>query len=228
MAIRQTRIFVPNAVPYDSENWVETLMGRVIRPLVESNSRLEWFWFSRYHLPRGVDDGDCDISGIPADFEKDGHLRSLRFRYQIPDKNQRAFEEEGKRMIVAERCVISDWRDHDLLKDLGGDRFVGQVQDVDRRAERANLVVSYLHSVSKLVLHALVGPDQDGRFRMENNNDSQNPLGSSFESMHHLFCNITAVPLRVRIFTDGSQQSIGTGQPAGPNWRLVQDIPIRY
>lgn len=229
MSIRQTRIFVPNVLPYDTETWVETLLGRVIQPLLQSHSTVDWFWFSRY-IASSADSGDCDVSVVPKDFQLNGLLRSLRFRFELSDTNVRAFEREGSLRITNEGCVISDWRDYDLVGDLGGDRFVGLVRDTIRRAERAKLVVSFLSIVSKLVLHSLIGPDVEGRFRVESNDDQQNPLKSSFESMHHLFCNITGVPLRVRVFSDGSQTFVGTDwyAPQQAGWRVIQDICIRY
>jgi hypothetical protein len=49
MSIRQTRIFVPPTPPYNDQNWVETLAGSVIKPLVtENHCIMDWFWFSRY------------------------------------------------------------------------------------------------------------------------------------------------------------------------------------
>jgi hypothetical protein len=146
---------------------------------------------------------------VPQEFELNGLLRSLKFRFALPDTEVQAFEQEGSRRITDEGCVISDWRDYGLAIDLGGDRFVGEVRDASRRGERAKLVLSFLDAVSKLVLHSLIGPDAQGRFRLESNDDyQQNPLGSSFESMHHLFCNITGVPWCVQVVSHGSQISI--------------------
>jgi len=230
MAIRQTRIFVPNAVPYNGETWAETLLGRVIQPLLQSHPTIHWFWFSRYYAPPSIDSGDCDINFVPKEFQINESLRSFRFRFALPDSDTQTFEENGSLRIKDEKCVISDWRDYGLVADLGGNRFVGEVRDNARRTERANLVVSFLHSLSKLVLHTLIGPDTEGRFHIESNDDRQNPLYSSFNSMHHLFCNITAVPLRVLIFSDGSQTFFGTDwyTPQQVGWKVLQDIHIHY
>ncbi len=229
MAIRQTRIFVPDLMPYDTENWAETLLGRVIQPLLQNCPTVDWFWFSRY-IATSTDSGDCDISVIPKEFQTGGLFRSLRFRFQLSDANIQTFEQAGSLEINRDGCAISDWRDYDLVADLGGNRFVGEVRDNLRRRERANLVVSFLNSISRLVLNSLIGPDADGRFRAESNDDSQNPLLSSYESMHHLFCNMTALPLRVLVFSDGSQTFVGTdwSGPQQASWKVVQEIRIRY
>jgi hypothetical protein len=229
MAIRQTRIFVPNEAPYKRETWVETLLGRVIQPLIKRHLAVNWFWFSRYIAP-SIDSGDCNVDIVPNYFQTNGLLRSVRFRFELPDVDVQAFEQNGSLLITKERCVISDWRDYDLVEDLGGDRFVGEIRSVIRREERAKLVASYLNTVSKLVLHSLIGPDAEGQFFLESNDDQQNPLKSSFESMHHLFCNMTALPLRVLVYSDGSQTFVGTDWcgPQQTGWKVTEDIRIHY
>ena len=232
MAIRQTRIFVPNTVPYDNTTWAETLLGRVIRPLVHQHA-IGWYWFSRYDQSLEGDWGDCDkrrVLEARHRLEWNRHFRSLRLRFRVSDADVQAFEQDGTQRIEDEECVISDWRGFDLVAGLGCDRFVGEIRNATHRGERAELVVMFLNAVCKLVLHSLIGPDATGRFRLEANDDPQNPLGSSFESMHHLFCNITGVPVRVRVFSDGSQTFVGTDwyRPQQAGWRVVQDIRIRY
>jgi len=210
MAIRQTRIFVPTTSPFDNLSWVETLVGSVIAPLV---TQAEWFWFSRYIAPK-TDGGDCDIEMIPDEFgihqnpNGDGArlFRSLRFRYQVNDEQLENFESLLREAIVSHNCVISDFRDYSHLDDLGGDRFIGGERTQQRRLERANLIVKYLCDVSQIFIHCLQGPNESGRFQLESSDSNQNPHGSIFESAHHLFCNMTNVPLRIIV----SQNGIGT------------------
>jgi hypothetical protein len=73
-----------------------------------------------------------------------------------------------------------------------------------------------------LVIDALVGPDPQGRYEIEVNDNQQNPLRSSFESVHHLFCNITDVPLRVII----SQMGVGTDWSGLQN--VVQEVRVKF
>ena len=76
---------------------------------------------------------------------------------------------------------------------------------------------------SRLALDCLTGPDEKGYFHFEKNDNKQNPLGSSFETFHHVFCNITEVPLSVLVFTDAQGKQFdrdvfpaaGSGGPAG-------------
>ncbi len=199
MAIKQTRIFVPPAMPFNDTLWAETLVGTVVAPLAPLT---EWFWFSRYVHPKGKDPGDCDIKAIPDEFGVDqncksigasGLFRSLRFRYNVSDEQVESFEVISKALIESHTCVISDFRPYPLLDDLSGDRFFVPGGSQQRRIERATLMVNYLYNVCRLFIHALEGPDANGRYRLESNNNCNNPGGSLFESGRHLFCNITGV-----------------------------------
>ena len=210
--VRQVRIFVPNAPPYDNELWAETIMGRVIQPTVSRHPELKWFWFSRYVQPP-TDSGDTDVKMIPRNFQVQGLLKSLRFRFEIPRDQAAAFEAEAAKTIQKEGCAISSFLDYDLVGDLGSDRHLGQGRDSkERRVQRAARVVAFYMETSRLALDCLTGPDAKGYFQFEKNDNNQNPLGSTFETAHHVFCNITEVPLSVLVFTDaeGKQISIGT------------------
>jgi len=197
-SIRQTRIFVPANAPFEDETWIEGLLGHVVAPLVESAPTLTCFWFSRYVLPPGIDDGDCDISQIPEPFFFAGNTsRSLRLRYAIPESDCQAFEDRAQALIAASGCNISDFRPYPWIADLGGPRFLGEDRDDARCATRADLMANFLCALSRLVVNSLRGPDEDGRYRLETADPGQNRHGSSFEAIHHLFCNITDVPTSV-------------------------------
>jgi len=60
---RQTRIFVPRDDLFNHDRWAETIIGRIIAPLVHGVDYLDWFWFSRYDCPKqgmfsGVSDAE--------------------------------------------------------------------------------------------------------------------------------------------------------------------------
>jgi len=231
MAVRQTRIFVPHVSPFNDIYWVETLVGSIVVPLA---AQTEWFWFSRY-VSIKTDSGDCNIDMIPDEFGIDQNdnsvdenrlFRSLRFRYHVSDEQVDAFEERLRESIIRQNCVISDFRDYSHLDDLGGDRFIGGEQTQQRRIERADLMVKFLCAICQIFIHCLEGPDNDGKFRIERSGCNQNPQGSIFESAHHLFCNITSVPLRVLI----SQNGVGTdwSPPVIKDGSDIIILPIRF
>jgi hypothetical protein len=240
MPVRQTRVFVRSD---EAADWAETLIGRVFRPLVsEFEDALSWFWFSRYG---DSDSGDCDISVVPDEYKRpldsSGVLfhRSMRLRFNIGDSRAcSAFEKKAKELIDASGYRISDFRDYDYVADTGRNRFLGVESRQPKRAEqRAILACNFYCSISKLVVDAVVGPDDNGRFRMERSDDLvQNPRGSTFQSFLHLFCNITGVPTDVYVYHKVSASLIGLGtfysgppvSPAGGWDQQIEVYPIRY
>jgi hypothetical protein len=240
MAIRQTRVFVPYT---ETSDWAETLIGRVFRQVVqEFDARLRWFWFSRYvciiSMP-GEDVGNCEFDTIPAEFKRPfpgcsqaGH-RSLRFRFEIDDSDQAAFETRLQQLLGQYGYAFSDIRDYDQVEDTGGPRFLGvENRQSGRDIQRARLVTALYHVISQIVMDALVGPDQSDHYHVEHNDNQQNPHGATFESLHRLFCNITQVPISVLI---QNQLLVRTfwGQPIGQqtrqiNGQVVTEIFLSY
>ncbi|MEY2536359.1 MAG: hypothetical protein QOG67_99 [Verrucomicrobiota bacterium] len=198
MAQRQTRIFVPNAAPFDDHKvWVDTLVGTIVRPTLDAFPAVEWFWFSRYGAPHN-DSGDCDINAIPANFAIQGIYRSLRFRYSVPDAERPALEDHCHQLIDASGCRVSDFRPYDALGDFASERFLGGANTPERRDERVARMAAFLCATCRLFMHAIEGPDAVGHFHLEQNSEqTNNPYGNTFESVHHLFCNITDPPLHV-------------------------------
>lgn len=240
MAIRQTRVFVRSDEPH--EDWAETLIGRVFCPLTnEFTDTLVWFWFSRYGAP-ATDSGDCNIAVIPDEYKQplqpggERVHRSMRFRFNIADDRQAEFERRASELIEQGRYAISDFSDYSYIGDIGNNRFLGVENRQPGRAEqRAVLATNFYWVISRLVIDTLVGPDEHGRFRIETNDDlMQNPRGSTFQSLLHLFCNITNAPTDVYIFHKTSMKLIGYGtyiypppEPPG-GWDSVTPYPIRY
>jgi len=240
MPIRQTRVFVPSIEPH--ADWAETLIGRVFRPVIaEFEDALEWFWFSRYVQPTD-DSGDCDIQLIPEEYKgppgPGGAVvhRSMRLRFNVAAGRQCAFEQRATELINRGGYRISDFRDYDFVTDTGSNRFLGLESRQPGRAEqRAELTVGFYWITSKLVMDALVGPNERGRFQLETSDDTiQNPRGSTFQSLLHLFCNITSVPTDVYVWLKPSMNLVGYGtfievppEPPG-GWEQFQRFPIRY
>jgi len=194
--VRQTRIFVPPATPYDEDHWAETLLGRVIADRAR-DPLLEWWWFSRYVLPKDGDTGDCDFALLPRSaFWRRGMHRSLRFRYAIQARDRARFEEATRRAIDDAGAFVTDFRDYDLVGDLGSRRFLGADAGETSPERRAAVVVAFLQATSQLVIDCLVGPDELGRFRFESEGVEG---GSPFRVPLHLFWNMTLVPVQVTV-----------------------------
>ncbi|HVP20264.1 MAG TPA: hypothetical protein VMS73_00230, partial [Anaerolineaceae bacterium] len=123
------------------------------------------------------------------------------------------------------------------LADLGGNRFLGgENRPIDKQTQRAQFVTCFLQSVSALVIDSLVGPDPENRYQIEYNNElQQNPNGSTFESLHHLFCNISQAPVSILISTGDQANLLGTfwGPPRGQherqfNGQRVNEVYLSY
>ncbi len=234
MAIRQTRIFVPPTPLFNHNDWVDTLIGSIVAPLVKNSSCLKWFWFARY-VSDLSDSGDCDINVIPPYFGtdhnfnsigQDGRYRSLRFRYSVKDIELEKFENQAQGLIQKYQCAVSDFRDYDYVIELGGKRFLAGEQTAQRQIERAELVLQNFNALSKLYIHTLTGPDHAGVYRTELSDSDQNPRQSIFESVHHFFCNITEVPTRVLV----SGHSIGTDwyPPDSVDGTIVTSFDVHF
>ena len=224
MAIRQTRIYAPVMPCYDNTLWAETMMERIIRPITTGQIGLKWFWFTRYASEQ-PEFADSDGSRLPDGFFANQLCRSLRFRCEIDDGLVSAFEARGNQLISREHCWNADWRDYDI-GELCSNRFIGEDRSDDRRKERLALVKDYVGSVSRMVLHAIVPADDQGRFRFEQNDDPLNALGSPFFSLHHLFCNPTEVLLTALLASNGNSLECGTRTYPPPVLVQNQTLPF--
>jgi hypothetical protein len=198
--IRQVRIFAPLGDLYEHERWAETMIGRIIAPVVrQSEDSLDWYWFTRYVTEADEAAGDCNLAAIPANFmhRETGYYQSMRFRYSVQDEAQADFEERCRALIGDAACAISGFLDYQILDDLGGTRHVEEPRTQERRERRAQLVAEHYYSVAKLILDALKGPDPDGRYHLPHHEPFTGE--TPFQAFHHIYCNATDVPLFVRL-----------------------------
>jgi hypothetical protein len=205
LVYRQIRIFVLPEV--DGNHWVETVVGRVIKPVVERH-KPEWMWFSRYGEDKKGSSVDCDISKIPAHFCKNGLYRSVRFRACIDRGSQKEFEQETLERIHEAEFAVSGFIDYPYVDDLAHPRFLGEPRTPERKMCRAELMARYLDAGARLYFDALKGPDAGNFYELEPNEN----FGSSFEAMRHLFCNMTNAPTPVWVDGDGVVQPNPLGE----------------
>jgi len=208
---RQIRIFVPPEL--DPACWVETVLGRVVKPVVEKHHP-EWFWFSRYEEYERESRGDCELSMIPATFSAGDVYRSVRFRVCIPAEARAALEEETTGLLNAAGFRASGFLDYAYIDDLAQPRFLGEPRTAERMEQRANLHARFLDATSRVFLDALHGPDANGYYRVEDNAH----FGSSFQAMRHLFCNMTNAPTPVWV----DENEVAQPNPSGEVVILVK------
>lgn len=189
---KQTRMFVPFTEEFSNDSWREEILGSIIKPLIEEFSdKINWFWFSKYIQDSGnnADKADTNFELIksqhPDCINTAGYHRSIRFRINVKEGYWEAIEKRGNELIGQARVVIADWRDYDVVGDLGSDRFSPPSPSNEQRKERAYLVVKLYESISKMVLATLVKENE--KWQLEYDVNSSNVS----DALHHLFCNIS-------------------------------------
>jgi len=220
----QTRIFVPPAAPYQPHCWVETIVGRIIAPLISKYSISE-FWFSRYGQDKNGSSQDTDLTKIPSHFESSGSWRSVRFRLWLSPHHQQAFESDLFDRVKDANCAIADLRVYDPFSDLAKTSLCGGEFSDARRHQRKDIVRDFLCATSRLFIHMLEGPNHLGEFELEKNPDRANcPDEATFQYVHHLFCNLTEVPLSVSVPVPG----IGTSMYPAPSSTGIVSVRVRF
>ena len=169
-------------------------MGQIIKPVVEEFNPV-WISFFRYGQDRNGSGEDCDITQIPETFGSSGLYRSVRFRVKHTNDGGEAFEASVMKRIDESDFKASGFLDFPFVADFGSDRFIGEPRTTERKAHRAELIAEFLNVGAKLFLHALIGPNENGFFHLEENAH----FGSSFEAIRHLFCNMTDAPTIVAV-----------------------------
>jgi hypothetical protein len=197
MADRQVSIYVPAS---DIDRWTTTVLG-VLGPTIQGTT-FEWCWAANYTHPW---DADATADKAPDTFKIENDNKTfgffVKFRYRL--EQWQTFE-NSVRNVATSRGWFPVFGDYDLVADLGKDRFLATeqtgttAQPAPRRIQRAELLARFLHQGLLLALDALV---QDGAvWRFEHNEDNQdNPTGSTFQSIVHLVCNLTQAATLVRM-----------------------------
>jgi hypothetical protein len=203
--VQALRIFAPPEQPYGNENWVEQILGSIIRPIHdEFETHIHWMWVNRYTASVEILDSQIKTL-IPDHFLRDNWYRYVLFRLSIENPIQDTLHKRVMEHVQSTRCFASPWEDYDIVSHLGSNRYIETNAPEKHRVKRAQLIASFMDATLKLMLDTLVF--REGQWRFEHNADSQqNPYGSIFESVHHLFCNATEVPVDVLVSTDRQNQ----------------------
>lgn len=185
MSHHSVHLSFPANAPFDREDWFENFLGRLVVPIV-GTGKIARFWFSRYGSQQ---------------------RHEIRFRLETDSWNEIAPLVQRKIRDLG-FTDLNDEQSYSNVGDLGNDRFLSQDAHGTDATRRSSLVLDVLHRLCVLHLDTLVGPDKDGYFRQESNQNINNPHGSIFESMHHLMCNITGVVTEVDLMQIGTNQLI--------------------
>lgn len=217
---KQTRIFAHR--DHSDALWYQNILGKIIKPVTEEFvADLDWFWFSRYTgaIPPNDLEENCIVANIPQECKRanDNHTRSVRFRYHISDEQRRvAFETAFEEAVNNEDCAITDYRPWDRLNDVGDNNHLGEQRTEERRNRRAEIIPKLYHQMSLLALDNLIEANND--FHFETNDSGHIPSPTSFGKPHHIFCNLTRIPLQLWITL--TQQNNTYSATSKSNWSV--------
>lgn len=198
-------IFAPSGQSH--ENWVEQILGSVIRPAYqEFGEQIQWMWVTRYIEPLEFARRDaigeyCQKNPIPSNYvtHHNGtpYCRYAVFRLSVDSVSKSQIQQECLALAEKAGFWVVPWTKYDMVADLGSDRFIYPgAADLEREG-RAFLVARFVDATVRLMLHSLV--EEGGQWKLELNTSDQNPAGSIFQSIHHLYCNTTGVPIDVLV-----------------------------
>ena len=195
---KQTRIFAPFNDNYPDEYWYQNILGRIIKPITAKWSNLNWFWFSLYDGGLNIQNNeDCDVSRILGSYlNNEKRTRSIRFRYSIEDVSVNEFEADLQSAILTNHCFISDFRNWNMINDVGSEIHLGGQRTPERKIHRSDVLARLYHQMSLLTLDALEETSPSNNFVFEKIQVADSKFQDSpFASPHHIFCNMTKVPL---------------------------------
>ena len=175
MTHKSLHLQLPKTMPFDKENWFESFIGNFVIPILDTGL-IEKYWFSRYQ-----------------DNELGKHVR-FRFFIQSLDELTPLINDLLNKYKIRN---LQDEEEYNYVSDLGSDRFLGDNKTTQNREHRADLIYNYLYSISQLFVNFLSYNDDKDYYYLENETKSKFNHYISFESLHHLFCNITECPLFV-------------------------------
>ena len=222
---KQTRIFTHQN--HADTHWYQNILGKIIKPLAENNHDLEWFWFSRYTgaIAGNDEEENCIVADIPAHCKRQGdnYTRNVRFRYHIKSEEQgKNFEKMFLELVLKADCAVTDFREWNRVVDVGSDEHVGEKRTEERRHRRAAILPKLYHQMSILTLDNLI--EDQGNFHFETNDSNGIPSPTSFGKPHHIFCNLTQIPLQlwVTLVSQNNNYSATTKS----NWGVPDGIQL--
>lgn len=229
---RKLHIYAPWEEPFGDDNWAEQILGDIVLPLYrEFEQKIDWLFVGRYIR-------ESELLG--SRFRNAQELgRFIALRVEATDVVQERLEKRCLELVgsLETGCGCIGWEDMDLLGEYPPQRYCRSgIEGIDNEEyqRRINLIFRFHDATTSLLLDALRIDDQ-GRWRLETNGDiGNNPQGSFFQSVLHLFCNATDVPLRVillqhlenpHILAAISNYTYGYDPK---EWRQLTELPIQF
>jgi hypothetical protein len=229
---QKIHIFAPRTEnPYQGDNWCEEVLGRVVLPLCRNFEEvLHWFFVGRYgKFNQPVPDERYMLPGTNIS-------EFVAFRVSVQRPALHEFQERALELVNSEKCFADGWHPLNLTGDFPIERYCRPGAKPEMYERRIRLIVNLLDATSKLVLDSLDWDESRGWHIERNDNEDENPNGSMFESVHHLFCNTTDVPLDTLVLQNRQEEVVVTLQTywsirsllKPKDWEQVAKVPMRY
>ncbi len=174
MEQRELYAKLPNNPPFDTDAFFPTFVGSFVLPLLATQN-ITRYWFTQY--------------GSAGN-------RQIRFRYELNSFAQ--LQPQFDALVTQLGLTVNNSAVFDVVGDLSGQRFLGTNQRQTNYRARGEMIFDYLHATARLYIDTLSHCDANGYWHREDNQDrGNNDKGDSFETYHHLLCNMTGVPTEV-------------------------------
>jgi len=198
----------PVSPPYNGNNWVEQILGDIVKPLYEKyESHLDWLWITRYsgtYPDRFVWDYSVPpeyLGGIQtSEGQPSQWFRFVAFRASVLNEVSAEFQTHSEQLFSEAKFFLNPggWAKFPVVEGLGNERFVHKSRPEEAKQHRARLIAKFVHYTVLLALSALE-QDADGSWHFEPNDDENNPQGTFFQSVRHLFSNSIDLPFLFQI-----------------------------
>lgn len=178
MVLKSIHVSIPDTKPFERGDWFEAVVGHFIIPVTKMNG-VESYWFTRYEEPNG------------------NPRKHVRFRLRTDDYAPLKADIDD----LIKNLGFTDLKDEEGYgEEFKSARWVGERNPPADPAQRQKLIWTFLTSAAALYVDTFSHQDSDGHWYREVNHDrAQNIDGETLESVHHLFCNMTAVQPRVEM-----------------------------
>lgn len=206
----------PDFYHLDTEYWSNVILFEIVRPLVKLPG-VKRYWFARYCVPEYPEQKDSMmLKHVKLRVEFSHHSSVVLFINQakiLCKKHMRSYPYQAMELKVLPK--------YDFVRDLGAPRFFDTKEKRGGKKRRADIVFNYLHAISMLVLDCLAkekivdAPEPAGSngfryFVVENNNVQNSASKQMYESVFHLFGNITGFKVPILVGTIGNSVVMNT------------------
>lgn len=186
MELKSIYLQIPKHKPFDRGDWFEAFIGNFVIPILD-RKLIHSYWFSRY-----------------SEVRNNQYVNEVRFRIKIKDYSliESQVDDLIKHFNLASMIGEENYQGAEFLDR----RFNGEKLKKGSPIKRQQLIWNFLYAASSLYVDTFSHKDQDNYWYREENHDRSNNIdGETFESIHHLMCNLSNFSPRVDLLERADQ-----------------------